>query len=560
MKKTLIFFLLFVLMIPATWYLYGSGYFNMHDDLQVMRIYEMERCFADGQIPCRWAPDMAWGYGQAMFNYYSALPYYLGVFIRIIFPISLMGTVLTLFNLSIVLSGFGMYLLGSKLWGKLGGVLSAILYVYAPYHALDVLIRGAMSEAFALAILPYLWLSIINLSEKNNYKNTATFSLALAALLITHNISTMLYFPPTIVWIVYCFYKNKDFRFFVNLFWGGLLGLGLASFFFLPVFFERNLIQTRFLTMDYLNYEAHFVTIKQLFLDRSWGHGPSIYGPDDEISFAIGWPHWILLAPVLFVIYRKFKQKSLDNSLLLAIILVMLFLFTSFLTHLRSIVIWKALPAIAIVQFPWRFLGLSIFFVSLVGGFLATQKIFFRKPVFLILIIFTILLNFRYFEPWNRSYNYTDKQKLSGLAFELQQKSAILDYLPLTAPIAPKEKAFDKPRVLQGDGYTSNFNYRSGSFSFDLDAYKDVKIQIPVMYFPNWTVISGGNIIPFEITGDYGLITINMPEGHHIIQGRFEDTPVRTVGNILTLISFTVLLAGFLYSLRKKSENAKKNY
>ena len=39
------------------------GYFPMHDDLQMMRQLEMDKCFRDGQIPCRWVPDMGYGYG-----------------------------------------------------------------------------------------------------------------------------------------------------------------------------------------------------------------------------------------------------------------------------------------------------------------------------------------------------------------------------------------------------------------------------------------------------------------------------------------------------------------
>jgi uncharacterized membrane protein len=126
----------------------------MHDDLQVMRIFQMEKCFADGQIPCRWSPDMAWGYGQAMFNFYSALPYYLGVLIRIITPFSIMATVKLLFFISLAGSAIGMYLLAKEFWGKLGGIVAALLYAYAPYHALDIFVRGALAEAFALAILP----------------------------------------------------------------------------------------------------------------------------------------------------------------------------------------------------------------------------------------------------------------------------------------------------------------------------------------------------------------------------------------------------------------------
>ena len=72
MTKTHLTHIIFIVLICviAGWQLFRPGYFTMHDDLQVMRLFEMDRCLQDGQIPCRWAADLGAGYGQPMFNYY----------------------------------------------------------------------------------------------------------------------------------------------------------------------------------------------------------------------------------------------------------------------------------------------------------------------------------------------------------------------------------------------------------------------------------------------------------------------------------------------------------
>lgn len=69
---------LFVLSFLITWPLFVKGYFSHHDDLQVIRIFEMRKCFSDLQIPCRWVPDMAFGNGAPLFNFYGPLAYYVG--------------------------------------------------------------------------------------------------------------------------------------------------------------------------------------------------------------------------------------------------------------------------------------------------------------------------------------------------------------------------------------------------------------------------------------------------------------------------------------------------
>ena len=67
--------LLLVLIIPTFSFLIKPGlYWNMHDDMQLVRQLEMDKCLKDGQIPCRWTPDLGYGYGYPLFNFYPPLP------------------------------------------------------------------------------------------------------------------------------------------------------------------------------------------------------------------------------------------------------------------------------------------------------------------------------------------------------------------------------------------------------------------------------------------------------------------------------------------------------
>jgi hypothetical protein len=552
-NKLLPIIIIFIISVPAIWFLLGPGYFNMHDDLQVMRIFQMEKCFADGQIPCRWAPDMAWGYGQAMFNYYSAFPYYLGVFIRTLSPLSIMGTVKALFMISLTSSGIGMYLLIKNIWGRLAGIVGATLYIYAPYHALDIYIRGALSESFSLAILPFLWHSIYLLIKKTDFKRIVYLVFCIGIVLSTHNISAMIYAPITVFWILYLIIKEKRLSSIKDLMLAGLLGIGLASFFILPVIFEKILIQTNFLTVDYLDYVAHFATINQLFIDRSWGHGPSIWGPEDEISFQIGWPHWWLaILSGIYITASVFRRKF-DKTYILVFGLLTAGGFFAFLTHSRSTFIWMKISVMKFIQFPWRFLGLVMFFLAFAGAILARPKIKLRKFWIISLVLIIMVMNYRYFKPWNRSYNIRDDEKLTGIAFELQQKSAILDYLPVTAKDAPKGASPQNPVIIGGEGKAYNYSKRSNSFFFDAEIYSnEAEIQIPIQHFPNWVVISGGNKISSYPSGDYGVITVKLANGKHLIQGRFENTSIRNIANSITVISAVLIFVFIVLDHNRK--------
>ena len=115
----------------------------MHDDLQIGRLYQLDQCLQDGQIPCRWVPDMGYGYGYPLFNYYPAFPYYLAEIFYLL-GFSFINSIKIFFILGLVFSGVFAYLLGKELWGEYGGLVTAAFYIFAPYHAVDVYVRGAL--------------------------------------------------------------------------------------------------------------------------------------------------------------------------------------------------------------------------------------------------------------------------------------------------------------------------------------------------------------------------------------------------------------------------------
>src|SRR3990167_8642937 len=142
--------IILIFSIFIIWPIFRPGYFSHHDDLHVMRIFEMRKCIEDLQIPCRWVPDMGYGNGYPLFNYYNPFPYYIGGILSFIFGYVISAKIL--FFIAAILGGVSMYLLSKKLFGEWGGITAAILYQFAPYKALDLYVRGALAESFGIAI------------------------------------------------------------------------------------------------------------------------------------------------------------------------------------------------------------------------------------------------------------------------------------------------------------------------------------------------------------------------------------------------------------------------
>lgn len=553
MKKILVKYnsIVWVLLLGLIiWPLFLPGYFSHHDDLQVMRIVEMRKCLVDFQIPCRWVPDMGFGNGYPLFNYYSVFPYYIGAILSF-----LVGYILAaklLFALPIIIGAISMYILAKELFGKTSAIIAAVLFSFAPYRALDIYVRGAVGESFAMAIIPLTFYFAIKLIIQRNIKYLTAFSLSLASFLISHNIMTLLFIPPLLVFIIIFLIKEKWKNiFFVVL--GFILGIGLSSFFIFPAYFEKNLVQIDNLIKLDLNFRAHYVTINQLFFNRLWGYGASSPGTDDTISFQIGWPHWwvVITSSILIILNLVKKRRFIDY---LALVLLCFFLLSIFMTHIKSAFIWEKIEILKFTQFPWRFLAVAIFISSLLGTYLIQTVKESNKIIFVtVLSVLTILLNWSYFKPEKFYFDMTNQKKLSGKLWEEQQKAAILDYLPQTA-IEPKEVAPNKPLVTKGKADIEKFENYSNRWKFKtIIQEKNSTIEIPVFDFPNWQVKVNNQKIEYSNKNLLGRISINFDrKGQYMVSGEFKDTNIRRVSNLLSVISFVALI-WIIYGNRQKS-------
>lgn len=553
LKKYLPFLLLLILIIPTFIKLIRPGYFPMHDDMQAMRLLQMDQCVADGQIPCRWVPDMGFGYGYPQFNYYSPLPYYIMEVVHLA-GLGFLDSVKAGMILSVVVSAIGMYLLGNSLWGKAGGFTAALFYAYAPYRSVDLWVRGAMGELWAFAFLPFIFWSVKKVFDKDK-KAILWMALSIAALLMSHNITSLIFIPFVILWILFLalkdghspvpYLKRNYKKFLIGFFWA----FSISAFFVLPAWFERNLVQVETLTGGFFDYSLHFVSIGQLLFSTYWNWGSSELGNFDEIYLGVGILHWITPILVAITLFTLKKKKQLKTVLFF----VVLGWASLFMTHTKSRFIWDNISIFRFFQFPWRFLLLSSFFFSAAAGAIAVALNKKSARVTAVAITLGLLLLFyaSYFVPsgW---IDINDKEKFSGENWSKQQTISIYDYLPKTVVEPPAEAAKPEPEIISGEAKLANIEKGSNWYKVETEVLSDnVLIKLPVYYFPNWKVEVNGEDSTFSYNNDQGLISLQLPKGKHDVYAKLFDTPIRQTSN---LISVLALVAIPVYLKRNKIE------
>ena len=567
--------LILVISLLAARELFLPGYFPMHDDLQISRLYQMDKCIRDLQIPCRWVPDMGYGYGYPLFNYYAPFPYYLGEVFHLLglsfiaqHQAMLINSVKLLFILGFIFSGIFMFLLGRELWGKLGGLVSAVFYIFAPYYAVDIYVRGAMGEFWGLVFFPAIFWAVFLVIKRGGKNNILLFAFFYGLLLLSHNIMSMIFTPLIFLWSVFLiwFLKAKWRVSLLKLVLGGAWGLGLAAFFILPALLEKNFVHTETMLMGYFNYLAHFISLKQLFFSRFWGFGASTWGEDDGMPFQIGYLHWIIptLSLILFSVLLLRKRISGRPYLLFAIY-YLLFLGSAFLTHLRSTPVWQTVKLLEYLQFPWRFLALTIFAASVLSGsvifavdqILKKRTDLLRKPILELLTLgligAVIVLNFNYFKP-EKILKITDEEKLfSPKGWNKLQTDAIFDYLPIFAKQPPANPAPEGPEVFEGKAGLTYLERGTNWYQFNAEVLGEkAKIRLPIYDFPGWKVLVDKKEAKISHDNLLGLITFEIPSGNHIISARLTNTPIRTFSNLVSLFAWLALV---LTIIKLKSAN-----
>lgn len=586
------------------------GYFwDAHDAKNSLYfLFEFDKSIRDGILWPRWGPDWAFGYGYPFWNIYGPLAYYVGEAIHLL-GFDLIDALKITFALSVFGSALSMYLFVGRLMGEAAGLIAGLVYVYAPYHLFDIYVRAALAESFAFVFVPLVLWGFYELAVRPRLTAVIGAAAAYAALILTSNVLLVLMTPLVgllVIWLAVGHLKDERptsdgaqrgvatrlrllLRMLAAPAAGLALGLGLMAIFLLPALFERNYVRLDQWFGGRYTFGRDFVYFFQLF-SPCWGFGASVAGPDDQVGFQLGLAPLVLFA-LSFVAAPRLASTQARRVLRFFQVATLL---AAFLMTPASAWVWYSLPVLQAVQFPWRLGVITTTCLAISAG--ATLGLTRRvaqsvRPADLanlissnlstvILALLVVLASYPYLQAQMREAR--PEEGPPGLAnlFRYQQASDEMTGVTAWVRRVPGWSALAE-QVIQGGTIDTRVNYtaippdqRLGVHSLEMDSVHELvwvyaaddqqAVTFMIPYYPGWTATVYADLKePAEdlkarlgppvasptlrVTEDEGWLVVPVPAGEHFLEVRFQDTPVRVVGKIISLASLLAACAALGY-------------
>jgi len=536
----------------------------------VFYLLEFDKALRDGSLYPRWGIDFALGYGYPLFSYYSPLAYYVAEAFHLL-GAGLTDAVKITYGLATVLSGLAMYGFARRLFGRGAGLLSAVVYMFLPYHLLDLYVRCSFAEYCAFVFLPLVFWAFWRLLEAPSLRRIGIGALAYAGLILTHNATFLMATPLLAAYCVSLLVRQvrRQSRvpgqapgIVIAAHAGGALAaaalaFALSAVLLLPATLERGYIAQGQWTQGSFNYLNHFTYPGQL-LSPFWGYGYAGEGLQDNMSLQLGVvPLVLTLISLVWPPRRSRVHWAFFTVATVALVVLMCPL---------SEPLWRAVPLVNLVQFPWRLLILTSLTLAVTGGALAASlteelcdvehgRVEAFNPIIVVLCLLAVLAGYgyalpEYTPPEPRSE--TEKAIIEFETFYPPDRVGMTGWVqeqPHTSPLV-REYLEDKPltraRLLSGAGQVQTLRSGGASVEAKVDSPTGATVQFYVYYFPAWQVFVDGQPTVARPEGPHALLTIDVPPGEHHVLVRYTDTFWGRWGKIVSLLAavLTTLMVG----------------
>jgi hypothetical protein len=447
-----------------------------------------------------------------VFNYFYPLPYYFGSLIHFL-GFDLGSSIKIIMGISTIGSIWFFYLFLEKLFGKWPALIASVLWAYFPYRLLAMYVTGSVGVIMAL-----LWVTLALFAVSRNRNTLLSFSVA--GLILSHNVSALMFLP--IILLISIILNFGDKRKIITEVLAMFLGVALSSFFIVPALLEKYMVH---LDPPVVNYLDHFPTFKQL-LYSPWGYWYSEKGPRDGQSLQVGFAIWMALGLSILGLFNNKKSK-------LPLFLIIIFGVTIYLMLESSNFIWKLVPILSQIQFPWRLLAVTGLLGSILSAIVTKSWRWLGLP----LIALALFNSRNYLRPME-SIRYPDKYYQDKTSLWFGTTDIASESTPRWVTKSPSWFDDNVVATTSGDIKVIKVIKNNTGWIFLTNAKIGI-IETNLINYPMWNtktknVTLGKNSI--------GYTQITVSEGVDKVELNLRQTSIEKTGNIVSLLAFAATI------------------
>ncbi len=512
---------------------YETGDLSLHTKLAMQFFENLQQ----GVFVPQWIPNHCYRYGCPVYIFLFILPYYFISFFHL-FGLSFLASTKLLLMLAFISSGIGMYTWMKDEFGEKSGFVAAMFYLFAPYHLIDLSFRVSIGELVSMAILPFLFFSTKRLIETKQANFFVLNAVLFGLLILSHQVTSFISLPLLLLYSVVVWIRNKKrtLHALATEIFSLLTGMLLTVFYWLPIIVEGK----------YTKY-GHDIGIS---FDHLAGYfyspnrfGLLFQGHMGQLYFNIGYVQWIIIIVALYLFLRK-KIQGKDKVLLGGALLLFGIFF--FMMQPISKPIWDTLPLIRDFQFAWRLMIEIIFFVSIMAAIVA--KTFPNNKFITFICVITILYTILNWGNRKTEPQINDAVLLNQPLFvehpgkwgvEFTTPIWVDEYKPWIGSV-PKSHM----EVLSGKSQISEISRQVIKHEYIVLADTNTRLKENTFYYPGWEVLVNDHPVAIDYKNKKypGVITFNINKGLYKIDVVFSRTTDRIIGDIISIISFTLLV------------------
>ncbi|MCJ7620762.1 MAG: hypothetical protein MUP64_11165, partial [Anaerolineae bacterium] len=427
--------------------------------------------------------------------------------------------------------------------------------------------------------LPLCLWAMLRLMTRERARYLILLSLSFAALIVTHNLTALIFTPVLVAYMVLLWFLTRRSRGALLALISLAVGFALDTFYWLPV-----LLETRYVGLGANiaapGYQRHLAPVVDFFSTSPvFRYLPDLGGGFDNPFYPLGLIYGLLvlagMALLFWLVLRPAPKGSEPRARPWHLAFFLLVTVGSILMMLSwSLPLWRlAQPILAPLQYPWRFMALTSLGVAMVAGSLfalgegpelaSGRWRWLRYGLGLGLL--AVLLVYGMTDLPREMLPLEDSQvtgkRMWEEDFAARQIGATwtAEYVPIwvradrsVVALPPPDLVTFEPRDLSPEDIPEIELGRQGLLSGQMvvASPEGYTLRFHTFYFPGWTVYVDGQEAPVYPSGDLALLAVDVPAGENEVLVRFEDTAPRLAGNLVSLLTALGLFAFIIFRWR----------